>query len=158
MTKIRGSTPDDIPFLQRMLYEAANWRDRSGARVDLSDPQLSRYIAEWGRPGDVAVVATDDQDRAVGAAWFRFFTVDDPGYGFIDETTPEITIAVSRDHHGRGIGTALLSTLIEAAMEENIRALSLSVEQDNPAVRLYERHGFRTVRAREGALTMRRDF
>jgi ribosomal protein S18 acetylase RimI-like enzyme len=40
--------------------------------------------------------------------WSRCFTRDEPGYGFIDESIPELSIAVATDARGRGIGTALL--------------------------------------------------
>ncbi len=54
----------------------------------------------------------------VGAAWFRLFTRDEPGFGFVDEQTPEVAIAVVPSRRGRGIGSELLDALIEVAKEQ----------------------------------------
>lgn len=70
--------------------------------------------------------------------------------------TPELTIAVRQDLRGRGIGGALLDELIAAARKAGLPALSLSVEPDNPALRLYERAAFRVIGTGK-VLTMIRD-
>ena len=44
---------------------------------------------------------------------------------------------------------------MERAREDGYAAISLSVEKDNPAVSLYERHGFERVSEDDGAYTMR---
>ena len=43
------------------------------------------------------------------------------------------------------------------ARADGYAAISLSVEKDNPAVALYERHGFKRVREDDGAYTMQAD-
>ena len=59
------------------------------------------------------------------------------------------------EYRRRGVGRALLGELIEHARGEGIERLSLSVERDNQARRLYEGFGFRGVAATEGgSLTM----
>ena len=78
----------------------------------------------------------------------------DPGYGFVDATVPELGMGVVREWRGRGVGTLLLAALVEVAREQGVEALSLSVEADNSARRLYERFGFRTVGEVGGSLTM----
>ncbi len=55
---------------------------------------------------------------------------------------------------GRGVGSCLLDALIAAAREEGLTSLSLSVEPDNRARRLYERVGFRQVDEVSGSPTM----
>ena len=77
--------------------------------------------------------------QGVGAAWHRLLPADDPGYGFVAADVPEVALGVVPDVRGRGIGTALMERLIEAAVASRVRALSLSVQRDNPALRLYER-------------------
>lgn len=155
MLKIKRAMSSDLPFLTQMLHEAANWRDDQGAHINLNDPHISRYISDWGRPGDVALVAVGEKQQPIGAAWYRFFTADEHGYGFIASDIPEITLAVIRDARGRGVGGVLLETLFKVARENGVKALSLSVEEDNPAVRLYKCYGFKKVDVSRGALTMR---
>lgn len=48
----------------------------------------------------------------------------------------------------------MLEALIVSAREQHHPALSLSVEPDNPARRLYERWKFQVVGAVDGLLTM----
>ena len=64
-----------------------------------------------------------------------------PGYGFVDEETPELAIAVVPSRRGRGIGEAPRGAL-RARRTDGYGALSLSVERENPAlVSFYEAHG-----------------
>jgi ribosomal protein S18 acetylase RimI-like enzyme len=154
---VSGSSKDRL-FLREMLYEAAAWRPgpEPAPETVLSDPSFARYVAAWGRRGDTGVIA-EDEEGLLGAAWYRLFPATAPGFGFVDPHTPEVSVAVRASARGRGIGTALLSALIELARAERFAALSLSVERDNPALRLYRRVGFTLVEECDGALTMRLD-
>jgi ribosomal protein S18 acetylase RimI-like enzyme len=151
---VRAAGAADLPFLKAMLYEAATWRPESQPPPEtvLADPHAARYVHGWGRSGDAGVIGEDE--RPLGAAWFRLFPADDPGYGFVAPDVPELSIAVAPEGRGRGIGTQLLGALIDVAGAKGHRAVSLSVEPDNPAVRLYERAGFVRVADDGGAWTM----
>jgi GNAT superfamily N-acetyltransferase len=134
-----------------------NWRPGAppaSAEELAANPHHARYIEGWGRAGDVGVIAEED-GRPVGAAWYRTFTAGEPGYGFLDEGTPEISIAVEPDHRRHGVGATLLRALCRRAKRDGLVALSLSVERDNPALRLYERIGFVEVEGTADACTMR---
>jgi GNAT superfamily N-acetyltransferase len=137
-----------------MLAEAANW-DPARARVAID--ALAHYVDGWPRAGDAGVIADDDAGTPVGAAWYRHFTAGEHGYGFVDEATPEVSIAVVAEWRGRGIGTDLLAALAELARRNGVGALSLSVERANPARRLYERAGYVPVADDGDAITMRVD-
>jgi ribosomal protein S18 acetylase RimI-like enzyme len=146
----------DLGVIREMLFYAARWRPSEEAEdrgAVLDDDKVARYVEGWGRPGDLGVIAEWD-GRAVGAAWVRLFTSNRPGYGFVDRETPELSIAVVPEQRGAGIGSALLTALVRAIGEAGYRAVSLSVESDNPARRLYERFGFQTVAKAEGSWTM----
>ncbi|MBA4114850.1 MAG: GNAT family N-acetyltransferase [Rubrobacter sp.] len=158
---VRPGGPKDIPFLWEMLYEAVCWRP-GGPRppwgeILVESSRLSRYLEEWGRAEDTAVIAVDYTDgRDVGAAWYRLFLANAPGYGFVDAFTPEVAIGVAPGWRGRGVGGTLLDTLLGTAKSQGFDALSLSVEPDNPAARLYERKGFVGLFVdEEGSWTMR---
>ncbi len=140
---IRRAGRQDARFLRDMLHHAFYWRE-SGAGDD--EQPVYRYVQAWGRRGDAGVIALD-QGFPVGAAWYRLFRNDAPGYGFVDEQTPELAIAVVPSRRGRGFGGMLLRALMERAREDGHEALSLAVEHDNPAIGLYDRLGFREVRS-----------
>jgi len=150
---IRRGGPQDVPFLRDMLHHAFYWLENA---PEMEDLPVSRYVLGWGRRGDASVIAIEDY-WPVGAAWYRLFTREDPGYGFVDEETPEISIAVVPSKRGGGHGSQLLKALIERAREDGYKALSLSVEPDNPALKLYERLGFRKVGETGGSWTMKVD-
>ena len=118
----------------------------------LHNPDIAHYVLGWPRAGDIGVVAADGDP--VGAAWLRFFAPTDPGFGFVADTIPELSIGVVRPRRGQGVGGRLLDALLTAAGAAGIDAVSLSVERDNPARRLYERLGFRPVGAVGGSMTM----
>ena len=63
-----------------MLRHAFYWRTPVGDE----EPPLTRYVNAWGRPGDRSLIVFDDY-VPVGAAWYRLFTPEDAGFGFIDE-------------------------------------------------------------------------
>jgi GNAT superfamily N-acetyltransferase len=148
---VRRGDALDVPFLRDMLHHAYFWREDPAA----SEP-VARYVANWGRRGDAAVIAIVEH-RPVGAAWYRVFDADEPGFAFLDESTPEVSIAVVPAMRGRGIGSELLEALTARARREGFGALSLSVERDNPSVKLYERHGFTPVREDGDTVVMRAD-
>lgn len=158
-TSTRPAVAADADFLAEMLVHAAFWRpDGPTGSIDevRHDPKLSHYVTGWPRPGDLGVIA--ESQRPVGAAWLRFFTAEDPGYGFVDVTVPEVSMGVVRRWRRRGVGTLLLEALITASYEAGLPALSLSVETDNYARGLYERFGFDQVSSGGGSLTMIRRF
>ena len=152
---IRRGSNQDVRFLRDMLHHAYYWREREPGE---GRGPVALYVKGWGRPGDTALIAVDD-GFPVGAAWYRLFRRDQPGYGFVDEETPELAIAVVPSRRGRGIGDALLKELYARAKAEGHKAVSLAAERDNePLVAYYERkHGFERVHEDgSDSVTMRR--
>lgn len=153
---IRVAAPGDLPFLREMLFEAAFWRPglaRPSLEDGLARPDLAKLLAGWGREGDGGVVAEEER-RRLGAAWYRRWSDAEHTYGYVSPEVPELGIAVRAEARGRGVGTQLLRALLAHAHREGAAQLSLSVERDNPALRVYERAGFRIAAASEGAFTM----
>jgi ribosomal protein S18 acetylase RimI-like enzyme len=143
---VRQATRDDEPFLWLMMYYAAHM-DEQGLDTSAvrNVPALAKYVVGWGRHGDLGFVAVESvRNEPIGAAWLREFAAADPGQGFIDASIPVLAIAVLPSYTGRGIGTVVLQGLLAAAGRK-YPAVSLKVRQSNPAVRLYERLGFRKV-------------
>ena len=137
--RIRPGGTDDLPAIHAALLRAANWDPSREPRL-LDDASLAPYHAGWGRESDLVVIA-DDEGRAIGAAYCRLMH----GYGYVDDDTPEVTIGVESSYRGRGIGGQLLDALADLARRNGFERLSLSVEAENPARRLYERVGYRQV-------------
>jgi predicted N-acetyltransferase YhbS len=130
-----------------MLRHAYHWR-----LAEDTERPVYRYVQNWGRNGDVGVLALEGP-HAYGAAWFRLFTADEPGFGFVDEQTPELTIAVVPSRRGKGAGKELLEALLARAREDGYSAVSLSAATEQ--VPYYQRFGFETVGESEHAVTMR---
>ena len=155
----RLSARADPAFLAEMLYEAVNWYDdgaeeRPTLDATLAVPENARYLEHWGRPGDVALCALDGRDEPVGAVWYRHFTAAEPGYGYIADDVPELSIGVYPEFRRQRVGSLLLGALIARAGRDGEHALSLSVNRENPAKRLYARYGFEVVAEPGDALTM----
>ncbi len=151
---LRRGGAQDVRFLRDMLHHAYYWKERV---PDTGLGPVALYVKAWGRRGDTASIALID-GFPVGAAWFRRFTAKQPGYGFVDEETPELAIAVVPNARGKGVGTALLDALLERAREAGHAKISLSVDKHNAgAIRLYEQHGFHQVAETPDSLTMLAD-
>jgi ribosomal protein S18 acetylase RimI-like enzyme len=159
---LRRATEADTAFIAEMLAEAASWERPSGEPAcPLADllavPQVADYVEGWGRPGDEGVVAELDGEPA-GACWYRRFTAERPGCGFLGEAVPGLGLGVSPAHRRRGLGSALLAATVDLAREQGMGALGLSVSERNAtARRLYERARFVVVGREGDSLTMRLD-
>jgi ribosomal protein S18 acetylase RimI-like enzyme len=145
VTDVREATPDDVPFLCEMLYVALDWRPDVELPLPreliLEHPQVVVFHEDWGRAGDAGYVAEEDGEP-IGAVWWRLFTQERHAEGFVDEQTPELAIAVVDGHRGQGIGRALMDALHEHGRRSGVARVSLSVDAENPAKRLYERLGY----------------
>jgi len=144
---VRPVSQGDVEFLKTMLYEAARWNpDWPAMPIEevLAEPMPKRYYEDFGREGDGGVVAELDGEP-VGAAWYRRFPADAPGYGFVDEKVPELSIAVVPLHRRKGIGHTLLRACLVQAREEGNQAISLSVAVHNRSRMMYQRAGFEKV-------------
>ena len=153
---IRPACPADRPILEDALLWAVNWSpDRSPLprRQILARPDLSHYVVGWPELGDRGLVV-EVAGRPVGVAWWRYFPADDPGYGFVAEDVPELSIGVHPEHRGQGIGRRLLRSLRAVAAGAGLARLSLSVERANRARGLYLSAGFRVAGGDGGADTM----
>jgi GNAT superfamily N-acetyltransferase len=151
---IRELTESDLPFLRQMLCSALFWGPRR-RRFRWLGPLVLRlrivaiYHRGWGRAGDTGFVAEENR-RRTGAVWYRFFTDEEHGDGYVDPQTPELAIAVIASHRGRGIGRRLMEAIHDQARRDGVRRISLSVDAGNPARRLYARLGYRDYEPEDG--------
>ena len=155
VVRLRPSTAADQAFLYEMLHEANNWdlpadAPRPPLAETLVEEVVTRYVDGWGRPGDDGVIA-EAGGEPVGGCWFRLFTADHHGWGFVAPDVPELGIAVAPAWRRRGIGARLLAAAVARARQAGHPAISLDVMLENPARVFYERAGFHCVATDEEA-------
>jgi len=138
---LRPARPGDFDYCARLYFEAMG---NSIKELNLdTDAHFAGFRQQWDA-AQVRIITLDGTD----IGWLQSFVKDDTlflGQLFVDS-------ALRR----RGIGTGAVKGLIEEAAKAG-RAVTLGVVKTNPALRLYERLGFRTTHEDERKFYMRRD-
>ena len=139
--EIRLAQPDDEPFLWDMGWEAtamdAGMR-ALGREAAFAIPHVRRYLDGWGRPGDAAVVAVTADGQRLGAAWYRFFPAEEPGWGFVAADVPELSIGVVGEARGTGYWERVARRPLDAGAGARVpggEPIGGSPEPRSPAVR-----------------------
>ena len=140
---IREIKKEEYPLLEDFLYEAIFLREgvEPPSREILKLPELKMYIEDFGKEGDECLLAIAE-GRAAGAVWTRFIK----DYGYIDDSIPSLSIPLYKGYRGMGIGTALMKEMLLFLKEKGYQGVSLSVQKDNYAYKMYEKLGFRIFR------------
>ena len=155
---IREIKHNEIDFLREMLYTALYVPEGQPPfpKSILEHPDISKYIAHWDTlPNDLALVAVINNEL-VGAIWGRTFSKSKAGYGFIDEKTPEICMAVKERFRNRGIGSRLTDEISKIYFSKGIKSISLSVDKQNRASLLYKRMGFTVTEDKDKDFIMKK--
>ncbi|WP_397538615.1 GNAT family N-acetyltransferase [Rummeliibacillus pycnus] len=148
MFKIRFMRENEKEFFMKMLYESIFIEKEKKPPIDklLNTDELKKYHQNWGRKGDKALIAVDHTDTPVGAVWYRLYSSKERSYGYVDDDTPELGIAIEEAARNKGLGIKLMNSILEEANNDGFKAVSLSVDADNTvAVNLYLRLGFIVV-------------
>lgn len=142
--------------MKDMLYESIYIPENVKNKEELlNSPSIKKYYEEWGRKGDTALIAIDENNQAVGAVWYRLFDESNKGYGYVDNRTPELGIAVTKEARGLGIGTLLMKQIMKQALKDGYKSLSLSVDPENTsAVYIYRQLGFIDYNVSGTSITM----
>jgi len=139
----RPVTDSDFDFLC-VVYASA--RAAEMALVDWSDEQKARFIAS-----QCALQDRHYRSVYVGADLLLIEKDGEPiGRIYIFRSTREIRlmdIALMPEWRNRGIGSALIRELMAEARERGC-TITLHVEPDNPAQKLYQRFGFTLIENR----------
>jgi [ribosomal protein S18]-alanine N-acetyltransferase len=129
--KVREMTLDDLPGvleLEHLLFTDDAWSEET-YRDELADPGGTRHY-----------VLAEEDDLLAG--WAGLAAVG--GQGDV------LTIGVRPELQGRGVGTMLLTALLDEAAIRHCGEVFLDVRADNDrARRLYERFGFTAVGVRK---------
>ena len=132
--------PDDELFLQ-VLY--ASTRAEELAHVDWTDEQKAKFCRM-----QFAAQHQHYQEHYAGSS-FDVIELDGQPIGRLyvarwPEEIRVVDIGLLPEYRGGGIGSALLKEVLAEADAAG-KPVSIHVEQFNPALRLYERLGFRRV-------------
>jgi GNAT superfamily N-acetyltransferase len=140
---LRPATSDDEPFLLRVY---AGTRAAELAIVPWTDEQKTAFVQM-----QFAAQAKHYREHYPDTTFDVILLGDEPvGRLYVARWTGEICIvdiALLPDYCNRGIGSSLLRELQQEARVAG-KPLRIHVERFNPALRLYERLGFRLVEDR----------
>lgn len=140
-TTLRPARPGDFDFCSGLYFEGM---ENTIKELNLNmEAQLAGFRRRWDET-QVMIITLDGTD----IGWLQSFVKEDGLF--------LAQLFVDRALRGQGIGTAMVKALIEEAARAG-RALTLGVVKTNPALRLYERLGFRTTHEDERKFYMRRD-
>ena len=136
----RPESADDEEFLYR-LY--ASTREPEMQMVPWSDEQKEEFLRMQFN------AQTQHYKKNYNSADYSIVLVDGLPAGrlYLHERSEDLRImdiVLAPEHRGSGIGSILLSDILERAAAAG-QAVSIHVEQYNPALRLYERLGFRQI-------------
>lgn len=140
---LRPVVADDRDFL---LQVYASTREEELRLVDWSPEQKTAFVRMQFEAQDT------DYHRNYADASFDVIELDGQPVGRLYVARREnevqiVDIALLPEQRGRGIGTALIRGLLDEAAAAGKR-LSIHVELNNPALRLYARLGFAPVEQR----------
>ncbi|MFG2826706.1 GNAT family N-acetyltransferase [Streptomyces sp. NPDC048434] len=119
---------------------------RGGAPLGWAEPPPADEVAELvdrvlraARAGDGALRAAYADRRLVGLGyWLRYARATNRQHADLEK------LAVASEAHGRGVGRALTTGLVEDARDAGIEVLTLDARGDNTrALELYRSLGFR---------------
>lgn len=137
---IRELKSEETGCLEDFLYEAIYIPRGAAAppRNIICRPELQVYIKDFGRQKHDSCLIAEVNGKIVGAVWVRI--MDD--YGHIDNETPSFAISLYKEYRGQSIGTALMKAMLSLLREKGYKQVSLAVQKENYAVRMYKSVGF----------------
>jgi GNAT superfamily N-acetyltransferase len=143
----RNITNDDYLIMREFLYQAIYIPPEEPkpdkSIIDL--PEIAKYIDNWNHSKDFGIIGYYN-DNVIGIIWGRLFEEDNHGYGFVDKSIPEMSMAMDFPYRNKGFGTEMLQLFVKLAKEKKHNRLSLSVDKRNRAYNFYRKNGFRTVK------------
>ena len=134
---------EEYVLLNDFLYEAIYIPDgvEPPPKSIINCPELQEYVFEFGKRKDDRALVAEVQGNVVGAIWVRIMN----DYGHIDNDTPSLAMSVFQKYRGQGIGTSLLQQLLSMEKSFGYSKISLSVQKNNYAVKMYKKAGFLVV-------------
>jgi len=137
--EIRKLTREDVPSLRELRLESLRLHPEAFA-ADL-DIEEAMPLAQWSERLDTATTFGGFVDGALAG----FVVFSKPGSKKIRHTGELGAMYVRERARGTGLADALIEALIDQAVNE-VEQIKLLVNAENSrAIKVYERHGFRTI-------------
>lgn len=140
---IREMKKEEYGLLEEFLYQAIFQKDSENLipREEIEKPTLRVYIDSFGEKPDDYCLCAEENGKVVGAVWVRII----PGFGSVDDRTPEFAISMLPEARGKGIGTELMRAMIRHLKVRGYEKTSLAVQKANYALRMYKKVGFEII-------------
>ena len=144
---IRKIQKQEYPLLDNFLYEAIFVPEgiEPPPKTIITSPELQVYVERFGESKDDWGLVAEIDGKIVGAVWVRIMN----DYGHIDDETPSLAISLYKEYRGFGIGTAMMKEILNLLKSHGYSRVSLSVQKDNYAAKMYLKIGFEIVRENE---------
>lgn len=144
---LREMKKEEYSLLDDFLYEAIYIPDgvEPPPKSVIKLPELQEYIYDFGNKEHDKAFVAEAEGNIVGAVWVRVMN----DYGHIDNDTPSLAMSLHKNYRGLGIGTDLLNRFLSTLKEEGYSKISLSVQKENYAVKIYKKAGFMIVNETE---------
>lgn len=141
--KIRTLREDETELLKDFLYEAIFIPEGISPppKSIIEQPELKLYYEDFGSGEADYCLTAEDNGRIIGAVWSRIMN----DYGHVDDSTPSLAISLYKEYRGQGTGTELLREMLKLLKEKGYEKVSLAVQKENYAVRMYRNAGFTVV-------------
>ena len=144
---IREIQKQEYPLLDNFLYEAIFIPEgiKPPPKTIITSPELQVYVERFEESKDDWGLVAEVDGKIVGAVWVRIMN----DYGHIDDETPSLAISLYKEYRGFGIGTAMMKEILALLKSHGYSRVSLSVQKDNYAAKMYLKIGFEIVRENE---------
>lgn len=148
---IRKIKPSEYKLLNDFLYEAIFIPEgvEPPPRDIIYQPELFIYVSDFGKSDDCCLLA-EIRGEVIGAVWCRHIK----DYGYVNTKTPSLAISVLKEYRGKGIGTQLINNMLLELSKRGYKQVSLSVQKENYALKMYLKAGFEVLEEKEGEYIM----
>lgn len=138
MVSVRRLSPQEWSTYRDLRLAALADSPDAFGRTLAEEQERTDWSARLGSAGDLDLPLTAEVDgRAAGLAWGKIFP-EEPRKAHVFQ------MWVAPAERGHGIGRALLNAIVVWAQDRGAEQVELGVTAgDTPALRLYERAGFR---------------
>lgn len=141
---IRNIRKNEYHLLEDFLYEAIFIPEgiKKPTKYIINNEELQVYIRNFGEDKNDNCLVAEVNNKIIGACWTRIMN----DYGHIDDNTPSLAISLYEEYRGQGIGTKLMTNMLQLLKEEGYKKVSLSVQKNNYATNMYKNLGFKIIK------------